>query len=294
MKEVKFLLSILTMIFLIGIISAEACSLDISLINQDPYPAIPGDYVKVVFQIEGLANPECQTVNFQVKEEFPFTVDPSNPNPIELRSGTYSRKFSSFYIAPYKLRVSENALNGDNPIEVAYTYGSSKTEILEEFNINIENSRADFEIYIKNYDYTTKTITFEILNIEDVDVQALTLEIPKQDKIKLKGANREVVGDLDSNEYTTADFEATPSDGEIQVKIIYTDSVNVRREIIKTVSFDSSYFLERNGDQKKQPYWIYGIVLVIVIWIIWSRIRKARMKKKRLKESQHKHEGHKH
>jgi hypothetical protein len=287
MKKVKNLLFILTTIFLIGIISAEACSLDVSLINQDPYPAIPGDYVKVVFQIEGLANPECGNVNFQVKEEFPFSVDPSNINPIQIRSGTYSRKYSSFYIAPFKLRVSEDALNGDNPIEIAYTYGTSSTEILKEFNINIENSRADFEVYIKDYDYTTKTITFEILNIEDVDVQALTIEIPKQDNIQIKGANREVIGDLDSNEYTTSDFEATMKDGEIQLTLIYTDSVNVRRELNKTVIFDSSYFIERNGDKKKTPYWLFIIIILIVVWIVWRRIKKAKLKKKKLEQQRH-------
>jgi hypothetical protein len=293
MKKVKSLLFILTTLFLIGIISAESCSLDISLINQDPYPAIPGDYVKVVFQIEGLANPECGNVNFQVKEEFPFTVDPSNENPIQLRSGTYSRKYSSFYIAPFKLRVSENSLDGDNPIEVAYTMGTSPAEILKEFSIEIEDSRADFEIYIKDYDYNTQTITFEILNIEDVDVQALTLEIPKQDNILIKGANREVVGDLDSNEYTTSDFEATPKDGEIQVKLIYTDSVNVRRELNKTVTFDSSYFTARKADEKKKPYWLFGLLIIVVIWIVWRRIKKAKIKKKKLEQQKH-HETHKH
>ena len=288
MKKRKNFLIILVGILLIGIISAEACSLEISMINQDPYPAIPGDYVKVVFQIDGLSNPSCGLVNFQVKEEFPFSVDPSSPNPIEVRSGTYSRKYSSFYIAPYKIRVNENALNGNNPIEVAYTTGGSATEILKDFNIYVEDSRADFEIHIKNYDYTTKTLTFEILNIEDVDVEALTLEIPKQENIQIKGANKKVIGDLDSNEYTTADFEATMEDGDMEIKIIYTDIINVRREITKNVTFDSSYFLERNNSKKKQPIWLYIIIGVVVLWYIWMRIRKARKKKKRIEHS-HKH-----
>jgi hypothetical protein len=289
MKKVKSLLIIFTAILLIGVVAAEACVLDVSMINQDPYPAIPGDYVKVVFQIDGLANPNCGVVNFQVKEEFPFSVDPSSPNPIEVRSGTYSRKYSSFYIAPYKIRVNENALDGNTPIEVAYTTGSSAAEILKEFNIYVENSRADFEIYIKDYDSTTRTLTFEILNIADVDVKALTLEIPKQESIEVKGANRQVVGDLDSNEYTSADFEVILPQGEsdITLNIVYTDTINVRREITKNVVFDSTYFNGLERDQKKQPYWLYGLIAVVVIWFIWRRIVKARKKKKM--EHAHKH-----
>jgi hypothetical protein len=292
MKGVKSFLIILTTFLLIGIVSAEACNLGISLINQDPYPAIPGDYVKVVFQIEGLANPSCGVVKFQVRDDFPFSVDPSTTNPIQINSGTYSRDYSSFYISPYKIRVDGNALDGDTPIEVAYTQGTSQVEILKKFNISIKNSRADFEIYIKNYDYTTKILTFEVLNTEDVNVKAVTLEIPKQNNLDIKGANRQVIGDLDSNEYTTADFESDVKDGPIQVNIIYTDSINVRRSINKTVSFDSSYFLGRNDTKKKTPYLLYIIIVVLVVWFIWSRIKKAKMKKKRL-EQRHS-ESHKH
>ena len=52
-------------------------------------------------------------------------------------------------------------------------------------------------------------ITIEVLNIEASDIEALTIEIPKQDNIEVKGPNKIVVGDLDSNEYTTAEFEAS-------------------------------------------------------------------------------------
>ena len=47
------------------------CSLSVELVNQDPYPANPGEYVKVVFQINGLNNPDCDKVSFELKENFP-------------------------------------------------------------------------------------------------------------------------------------------------------------------------------------------------------------------------------
>ena len=277
-KGVLFTLAIFSLVLLAGSVAAEGCSLDISLINQDPDPANPRDYVKVLFQINGLANPECGVVTFQVKEEFPFSIKPGTENPIEVRSGTYSNKFSSLFNAPYEILVDKDAVDGNTPLEISYT--TDTVEILEEFNINIEDTRADFEIYVKNYDELTKTLTFEILNIEDVDVEALTLEIPKQVGIDIKGANRKVIGDLDSNEYTTADFEATVEDGKIEITIIYTDVINVRREITKEVMFDSSYFMDRNGETKKQPIWAYVIAVLVIAWIVWSRIKKAKNKKK--------------
>jgi hypothetical protein len=277
-KSILFTFVLFSIVLFSGMIAAEGCTLDVDLINQDPDPANPGEYVKVLFQINGLSSPDCGVVTFQVKEEFPFSVKPGTENPVEVRSGTYSRKFGSFYNAPYEILIDKDAIDGNHTIEVSYT--TDTVEKLKEFELNIENTYADFEIYVKDYDPLTKTLTFEILNIEDNDIEALSLEIPKQVNIDIKGANRKVIGDLDSNEYTTADFEATPKDGKIEIKIIYTDVINVRREIIKEVMYDSSYFEDRNGETKKQPIWAYVIAGVVVLYIIWSRIKKAKRKKK--------------
>jgi len=256
------------------------------MINQDPYPAIPGDYVKVVFQIDGLENTECGEVTFGIKEEYPISLDPNVTNPITIKSGTFQINYGSFYLAPYKLRLDENALNGENPIEVYHTKSSSSTTVITEFNLTVEDIRADFEIHVKEYDYNTGELTFEILNIAESDVEALTIEIPKQDGIEIKGANRMVVGDLDSNEYTTADFEAILPKEEIKINlnVIYTDSINVRREMQKVVDFDSSYFIDRNKDKKSQPWLIYIIILAVVGFFIWKRIKKKRRETERMKK----------
>jgi len=274
-------------IFLVPLISSAECDLDISMINQDPYPAIPGDYVKVVFQIDGIENPECGVVTFGIKEDYPISLDPNVENPITINSGTFQRTYSSFYLAPYKLRVDEDAIDGDNPIEVNYKIGS--TDYLEEFNLYVEDTRADFEIHVKNYNYATRELTLEILNIEDVDIEALTIEIPKQEGVEIKGPNKKVIGDLDSNEYTSADFEAVLTEGEtpITLNIIYTDSINVRREATKEVVFDSAYFTGRNGTENKIPWFWIIVGIAIVAWIVYRRIKKHKDKKKRLEKHRH-------
>ncbi len=257
--------------------ASAVCTLNVSMINQDPYPAIPGESVKVIFQINGVSNPQCGIVKFSVKEGFPFTIDPESENPISINSGTYIRTYSSFYLAPYKIRVDEDALNGDTPIETTYT-GASGVEFLNEFNIYVENTRADFEIHVKDYNTNTEALTLEILNIEDVDVQAVAVKIPKQGNITVKGANEVIVGDLDSNEYTTAEFKAVPKDGEINLTIVYTDSADIRREINKTITYDSSYFAGLYGNNSLS-YVLYSLIAVAVVgFFVWRWLRKRRMK----------------
>lgn len=280
---------IILSLFLMPFVTASVCNLDVSMINQDPYPAIPGDYVKVVFQIDGVENPECGVVTFEIKENYPFSLDPGMTNRIKINAGTYSRSYRSFYLATYKLRIDENSLEGNNPIEVAYS-SNNGVEFLEEFNIYIEDTRADFEVHIEDYDYSTRTLTFEILNTADVDIEALTIEIPKQENITIKGANKKVIGDLDSNEYTTADFEAIPKNGEIELNIIYTDSINVRRELTKRVVFDSSYFKGRSTGNRSFPWFWIIVVLAVVAWFFWKRHKKHKERKKRLAHHAFHHE----
>ena len=284
-KRGMLVLGLFLIINFFGFISADSCTLNVSLINQDPYPAIPGESVKVVFQIDGVSNPTCGDVNFAVKENYPFTIDPESANPITISSGTYLNKYSSFYLAPYKLRVDKDALDGDTPIEVSFSSGSlQQFSQVKEFNINIKDTRADFEVYVKDYNAKARTFTLEILNIAKVDVQGLTIEIPKQPSVEIKGANTVIVGNLDSNEYTTADFEGTMDEGNLTMNIYYTDSINVRREINKTISFDPSYFTDLNRDKISQPIWLYVLIAVVLAFAGWIWYRKKKANKKNHKK----------
>ena len=288
----KGIIGIVLAVFILPIVSA-ACVLDVDMINQDPYPATPGDYVDVVFQVNGVQNPDCGIVVFEVMEEFPFSLDPGVDARTQIRAGTYSKDFGSFLIVPHKLRVDEDALDGNSPVEISYSTGlvSDPVSIDKEFNINIQDSRTDFEVSIKDYQSRTNTLIFDILNIGENDIEALTIEIPRQDNLVIKGTNRNIVGSLDSNEDTTFSFEAIPSAGEINLKIHYTDQVNVRRSVEKTITYEPEYFSGRIRDQTSTPTSYYVIGIVVIVIIIWW-IRRTLKKRRKEKERHHLLHGH--
>jgi len=275
-------------LFLIAFASAETCNVKTSLLNQDPYPAVPGDYIKLVFQVEGLDNPSCGDTTFELLEDYPLKFNPGETGIKKLSTVSYLKDYESNILVPYEIRVDENALDGANPIEVRIVEGIS-APILQTFNLEVEDTRADFETYIKDFNYQTNTLTIEILNIADSDVKALSVEIPKQQNIVVKGSERQVVGDLDSNEYTAADFEATPKEGEIKINLIYSDSINVRRTLEKTIQFDSSYFTNRKSDEKSSSGIWYAIIIAILIFafIIYRRRKKKKEKHKHQHLHQH-------
>ena len=93
----RMLILALIGLVLISFSSAE-CDLSISMINQDPYPAVPGDYVKVVFQVAGIEDPSCKEVSFELLEQYPIVFDPDQKRIYEIEAGTYS-----VYIYPLPL-----------------------------------------------------------------------------------------------------------------------------------------------------------------------------------------------
>jgi len=278
MKKGVTLLFIL--VFSISLVSAAACDLTVSLLNQDPYPAVPGDYVKLVFQVSGLASTECGDIEFTLLEDYPLVFNPGEDGVRSFSEVDYIKDYQSNILIPYEVRVDGDALDGANPIEVK-VQNKDDAPTIETLNVEVDDVRADFEIYVKDYNFKTHELTLEVLNIEAADVEALTLSIPKQTNIIVKGPNRVVVGDLDSNEYTTADFEATMRDGEITVDLTYSDTINVRRTITKKITFDSAYFTERIADQSTTGMGTYIFWGVIILLIGWWIIRKFTKKKKR-------------
>lgn len=290
MKKSFYVLAVLVLaVAMMASASAEVVSKDcapkIELLNQDPYPANPGEYVKVVFQINGLENPNCKKVVFSVNENFPFSLEPGSQNEVNVYGSAYVRNYNSTALIPYNLMVDKDAADGDNEIEVAMQIVKASGEVVsqvEQFMINVQGVKVDFDLSIKDFDSSTNTLTFEILNIGESDITALVAEIPKQDNVVVKGSNRNIIGDLDASDDTTFKFEAMPKDGEIDVALAYTDSINKRREAMKKVYYDSSYFTDRKKDQapaKSGYYYLFWLLLLINVVLFVRRWWKRRKKK---------------
>ena len=263
--------------------AADACTPQITLLNQDPYPAIPGEYVKLVFQVDGLSNVNCGDFYFELNNEYPIQFDPNSSNSATLQSGTYVTNYGSFALLPFKVRINENVLDGDNEIWVksASNYqSSSPSYFLQKFNLAVNDSKTDFDISIRDYDYSTQTITFDILNTGKNEVESVTVDIPKQSNFAVKGSTRSIIGSFGKDEDTSFTFEGVPQEGDIDMIIRYNDNINVRREINKSVHFDPELFTDRLKDKKSSSPVGYIVIIIIIALIIWWAIRRRNKKRK--------------
>ncbi len=272
--------SILMIIFIslsLSYVSAS-CSIDVNLINQDPYFATPGEYVDVLFQVTGVEDPSCGLITIELLEEYPFTLD-SGKSIFQLDSGTYVKDFNSFLRLPYKVRVDSEALDGDQSlkVKVSSNVGASFSKIYD-FNISVEDVKTEFITTIDSYSFSTNQLVLGLINIGDEDARAITVEIPQQDNIFVDGGNIKILGDLDSNEDTTLSFSAFPKDGEINVIISYNDQTNNRRTTTHKVTFNEKPFesTKEKSSLTFSNFLIWIFILGIMFYLFWVRHKRKK------------------
>ncbi len=274
MKQILILGVFLAFICLANV---SACTLDATLVSQDPYPVQPDNYVKLVFQLNGTESPDCEGAVFEIVLSYPFSLDENESRVKTLASSTYLTNYKKSWMIPYRIRIDKDAIDGDNEIEVKFSKGGIKiSDYSKKFNVNIEDLRADFEVSVKDYDKTTDEITFEILNIGKNDVEALTVELPEQENLVLSGSTRNIAGSLDSNEEITVVFNAVPKRGDINLTIIYTDAINVRRSLSKTVYFNPEYFNQQGASKPVSFYLLVILIAIIVAVFLWKKFKRKK------------------
>jgi hypothetical protein len=129
-------------IFLIGIISIamivasafgvlalenDRSYLDLTLLNQHPDPAEPGDYIEVRWKIEKSGNGMMEDLMFKLEPQYPFSIDPSDSAEKAIGNWMGYSNDDEYYVLYYKLRVDNDALEGTYDIKLGYKSKGQKS-----------------------------------------------------------------------------------------------------------------------------------------------------------------------
>lgn len=266
--------------------SSSGCSLNVSLVNQDPYPAIPNDNVELVFQISGVKNTNCEGARITMIPSYPLSLygDSSTKT---LEGSTWTSEYENNYdtwTVSYNLKVEEDALDGTPKIEVHYSPGSWKTDsyLTKEFDIMIEDPRTDFDAVIQ--DITDSDVSIALANVGKYAANSVVVRIPEQEGFKVTGTNGQMVGNLDSGDYTIVSFSLTPTKqqlGDLEFDIYYTDALGERRIVnmelplkmnsaLASINDESmpEVFQRRQSSQAQNSWWSNWYILIILAIIL--------------------------
>ncbi|MBR9704620.1 hypothetical protein GOV12_04355 [Candidatus Pacearchaeota archaeon] len=306
-KEIIILFSIIIIsFFTISSISAAAtdssCELNLTILNQDPYPAIPNEYVDVVFQLRGLSNSNCKGARIELVPNYPFSLDENN-SLREIKGSTYIPNYKNEWMIPYKVRIDKDALDGENILEIRYAPGiwGEDSYLTKKFNINIQDSRTTFDAVIQ--EMSGSDISIAIANTGKYTANSVVIRIPEQSAYRAQGTSGQMVGNLDSGDYTIVSFSITKSrsneNNNLLFDIYYTDILGIRRTVNIEMSLDTGGLIggnysredmmnNRNFQRNRDSGWsIWYTIIIIVIILITIIIFYKKYKKSSHKKNSH-------
>ena len=309
MKNYRFIVlgvALLLCFVLIGnnVRADSSCLPQIKLVNQDPNPAVPGSYVKLLFEVSGLTNVNCHGMAVQLKTEYPFSLDP-NDKPIQSIAGNLNTQdYKTTWNIPYKVRVADDALEGDYDLKLLYHMGESENfetnSVQQEFNLTVVDAQTDFATVVQ--ESSAGQVSIGVVNTGKNTANSVIVSLPPQETFRVSGTSQQIVGNLAAGDYTLVSFSVasrtsrnvtrtdsgmmgTTMMGEskpLKIQIDYTDGIGKRRSVLKEVDFS----LTMNGNATRvftqnaststsgSSRWVYligVIVLLIVGYFVYQR-----------------------
>ncbi|MBU0628801.1 MAG: COG1361 S-layer family protein [Nanoarchaeota archaeon] len=128
---------LISSVFVIGANTVSFYSMNVSMVNQEPSPAEAGRYVTVRFKLENAGRENAEDIIIELLPRYPFSLDPGE-SAVKSIGSIYSRQTGAVgVIKDYRLKVDENALEGNNEIKLRYKIRDNEWVELEPFYINV-------------------------------------------------------------------------------------------------------------------------------------------------------------
>ena len=145
-------------------------------LNQYPDPASPGEYVELRFKVQNFGQEVAEDVKFQIIPSFPFSIDTTSAPIIELGDLTPGHRGEDAHILFYRLRVDENAVEGDNEVGLKYYTKEFGWQTLKPFTLRVETNDTMLVIKELLIDSAVEAgkpfdLTLKIQNLADSSVK---------------------------------------------------------------------------------------------------------------------------
>ncbi|MBI2523282.1 hypothetical protein HYW19_02755 [Candidatus Woesearchaeota archaeon] len=219
---------------------ARTSQIEVTLINQEPDPAEPGNYVDVRFKLDNNGSEEARNVEVEILPQYPFSLDPG----VEaLRSaGTLQsmQRGDVGVIVKYRIRVDKNAVEGENEIKIRYRIDKGIWIEPEEFFIDVQTYDAILSVDSVSIDKeffepgSSGILRIGVVNEADSlvkDVKA-RLDLGGMPFVPLKSTNEKSVYQIDAKKAHEFSFEllakpeAESGVYQVPLRISYSDELN--------------------------------------------------------------------
>lgn len=220
MKNLRLLFLLTVIVGMFGsVFSADVFdtpTLTETLLNQDPDPVEPGEYVELRFKIEKKGNSVLEDIEYELMPEYPFSFDGSDTPVKELNDWVGNSEDDEFYVLYYKLKVDEDALEGVYELSLIQRQSNVNIEREIDFDIRVDEKKSP-ELMIGNVatspskliaDFDEGTLNVELVNVGDESAEQVIvdLELPEGFKESFGYSTRSNIGTVEDGQSKTATF----------------------------------------------------------------------------------------
>jgi hypothetical protein len=274
------ILVVLLFVNLIGIVSA----LTIRDVATSPSQVEPGKKIKIILEIKNNLDDDIKGVEISLDlNQVPFApetsseifideLDESERKNIEFELVAEADAEAGVYKIPIEIKYTVNEEEKTKTSTISATINSKPNLLLSIEEILIKNQKNKLEIRITNIGLNKAKLLEVELSLGNYNIL---------------GSNKVYIGDLESDDFDTASFDIfTKSSDTITLPVIlkYRDSTNKEFKetevlIQKVYSVDEAQ--ELGLIEKSNLGFYIGVVIgVVILWIIYRKIRKRRKRKK--------------
>src|SRR3989344_4349641 len=129
--------------------------LKVSFIGQDPSPVEPGEFVELRWKVENYGQIPINDAIFEIDTKYPFTLDSEMNRKKSVGTISPRQIGDQGVILEWRVRVDENAVEGDEDININYYVGKSVVK-LDPYKISVRT--RDIILSVENVSITPERI----------------------------------------------------------------------------------------------------------------------------------------
>ena len=282
------ILGILVLISLTNVVSA----LSVQNVHIFPETIAPGESASIDIFLENNLDNDAEEVSVSLdltSPTLPFAPYASSSEiTVEEISQDQSQKFS------FEIIALTNAESGIYKIPIAINYKVDGIVEPTKYSLIsvIVNAKPVLSLEVEDgllLEGGKNEVSIRVINQGLAYAKFLNVEIGSSTHYTILSKKSVYIGDLDSDDFNTADFELyfkskSPSKVNVPISVTYRDSLN--KEYTEEFTLQVKVYTQdqaiKLGLMKKSNTVTYVIVVVvlIVLWIIYRRLKKRRKLKK--------------
>ncbi len=268
-------------------------AITIDSVSTTPSEIAPGDVSIIEFGIKNNGETDIKDVSVMLDlEEIPFAPHTSSTefNIDEIKDG--KTKYTLF-----KIKALNDAKSGiyKIPIKAIYKEDEETKEINSLISLTVNSKpiisgNVEEGLLLKGVE---NEVSIKIVNKGLSDIKFLEVEVNKANYYTLLSPKSEYIGDLDSDDFESAEFKIhfksnSPTNARIPLVIKYKDVLNNEYEEsfnLEAKVYNPEQAIQLGLIQKNNTTTYIAIaIILIIIYIIYRRIKKY-LKRKKEKES---------